>query len=162
MNSTETKFDKKINGIRYIVYSFKVGNETFTTMRSSIPINGLTVDSIEYSETTQTFQMVDFVNIWGRTIKIMFSVGLNMKIKGIIYNDFEDTYEAITYEPDPDLAISDITEKAYQQYLKRLQDRLTKKFASKEAEFHELNNEIIELSNKEDTVSLSLTTNNNQ
>lgn len=148
MKSEDVLFDKKIDGIRYIIYKFKIASEEFTTIKSSIPIQAPVVDKIKYSEKTKTFQMTDYMNVGRRKVKIMFYLDLNMRIVGSIYNDLDGSYDTI----DPiEYMNTNITEgesygivSAYNQYRTKLQERLTRLLEGKNSPG---NKKILDLTN---------------
>lgn len=143
-------FDKKINGVRYIAYKIKLENDERVAIGSAIPVQAPIVNSIEYSEETQTFQMTDFINVGERKVKIMFNLDLNMKIVGFIYNDLDGTYDMIDYSEffSEEVSPQYSTVEVYNNYCSCLQARLNEYLIKQEHKYFEDNQKMLGLRNK--------------
>lgn len=151
MAYNNVKFDKTIDGMRYIIKEYHSEEDgQHSKIESSIPNDTPIVYSIDYSEETNTFQMIDYIEIQGRRIKVMFNLDLSLRFVGYIYNDLDGGYDVINpldYFREDKLCD---TVTAYEAYRVRLSARLAEVLFSQEAKFSEENNKMLALNTKKD------------
>lgn len=89
-------FDKIINGFRYMVVMYEAEDgKRWTTVNADVLNRAPSVYSVRFNEETQTFEMTDFLDIFGRRVKIMFNLDLKLNIVGFVYNDLSEGYDMI-------------------------------------------------------------------
>lgn len=149
MEKNNIVFDETINGFRYIIRKYNLGNtQQYMKLESAIPNDTPLVYLIEYSEETNTFQMTDYIEIQGRRIKVMFNLDLDLRIVGFVYNDLDGAYDMVNpTEYFREDVVFD-TEEVYEEYKKRLIARLTELLTKQEIKYHEDNNKMLSLKTK--------------
>lgn len=144
-------FDKIINGFRYMVVMYEAEDvKRWTTVNADILNRAPSVYSVRFNEETQTFEMTDFLDIFGRRVKIMFNLDLKLNIVGFVYNDLSEGYDMINpldyFRED---CICD-TAYVYKCYKDGLKNRLAEILLKQESKYSEENSKMLALNTKKD------------